>query len=390
MKRFTMLGLVLILTISALLAQKSFKKTYGGKNYDRGISVLQTIDGGFIVTGYTRSYGAGKEDVYLVHTDAVGSVRWSKAYGGKESDFGWAVMQTTDKGFIVTGYTNSFGNGGYDVYLVKTDAAGKMLWQKTFGNKLDDRSWDLDKTVDGGFIIVGETEPRKTGERDALLIKTDANGNVQWQKTYGGPGDDRCFSIRQAADGGFIFCGITYSFGAGDRDAYVVKTDAQGIVKWSKTFGGEKSDVAHSVRLTSDGGYFVTGYTASFSTALNDVYLIKLADSGQVIWKKTFGGADDFHTLYGEETRDGGYIISGGIISSSGRGMSACLIKTDSKGNHLWTRKFTETVFKPFTSTRGYNGGQTSDGGYLLAGDVFVYKSEKSLVYLVKLDKNGY
>jgi hypothetical protein len=390
MKKLILITFAIFLVTNFALAQKSFKKTYGGDNYDRGISAQQTSDKGYAIVGYTRSFGAGKDDVYLIKTDTQGSIQWSNAYGGKDLDNGWAVLQTSDDGFIITGFTRSFGNGGYDVYVVKTDATGKKQWDKAFGGKGDDRSWDMDKTSDKGFIIIGETNSSGAGERDALLLKIDDKGDQLWEKTYGGPKDDRCFSVRQTPDNGIIFTGITYSFGAGDRDVYVVKTDSHGKVLWEKTFGGNKSDVGHCVRLTSDGGYIVTGYTASFSKALNDIYLIKLDSVGNVKWTKTFGGEDDFHTLYGEETKDNGFILSGGIVNTRTRNMSACLVKTDNKGSHLWTRRFTEQVFKPITTARGYNGGLTNDGGYILAGDVFVYGSDtKSLVYFVKVDKNG-
>jgi hypothetical protein len=390
MKKLVLITFGILLVTSFAPGQKSFKKTYGGDNYDRGISVRQTSDKGYAIVGYTRSFGAGKDDVYLIKTDARGSVQWSNTYGGKDPDNGWAVLQTSDNGFIITGFTRSFGNGGYDVYVVKTDATGKKQWDKAFGGKGDDRSWDMDKTADKGFIIIGETNSSGAGERDALLLKIDGQGNQLWEKTYGGPKDDRCFSVRQTPDNGIIFTGITYSYGAGDRDVYVVKTDFHGKVLWKKTFGGNKSDVGHCVRLTSDGGYIVTGYTASFAKALNDIYLIKLDSGGNVQWTRTFGGEDDFHTLYGEETKDNGFILSGGIVNTRTRNMSACLVKTDNKGSHLWTRRFTEQVFKPITTARGYNGGLTEGGGYILAGDVFVYGSDtKSLVYFVKVDKNG-
>jgi hypothetical protein len=229
MKKMVLIIFGILLVTSFALAQKSFKKTYGGDNYDRGISVQQTSDKGYAIVGYTRSFGAGKDDVYLIKIDTRGTVQWSNTYGGKDLDNGWAVLQTSDDGFIITGFTRSFGNGGYDVYVVKTDAAGKKQWDKAFGGKGDDRSWDMDKTSDQGFIIIGETNSSGAGERDALLLKIDGKGNQLWEKTFGGPKDDRCFSVRQTPDNGIIFTGITYSFGAGDRDVYVVKTDSQGI-----------------------------------------------------------------------------------------------------------------------------------------------------------------
>ncbi|MCP5102222.1 MAG: hypothetical protein GY950_02530 [bacterium] len=370
-------------------ASSSFRKTYGGSNIDRGITVHQASDGGYIITGFTKSFGAGKEDVYLVKTDAAGNTQWTKTFGGKDTDNGWAVLQTTDGGYIITGFTKSFGAGGYDVYLVKTGSTGETQWTKTFGGKGDDRSWDLGLTTDGGYIIVGETDSTGKGARDALLIKTGKKGVKQWKRSYGGPKDDRLFSVQQTPDGGYISAGITYSFGEGDRDAYVIKTDPGGNPQWTKTYGGKQSDVGHCVRLSADGGYIVTGYTSSFSKALNDVYLLKLDKAGNTQWVKTFGGKDDYHTLYGQQTTGGGYILTGGIISADRRAAAACLIKTDAVGNLQWEKRFEEKIFKAPNVVRGYNGRQTVDGGFVFAGDIYGYGTDKGFVYLVKVDGNG-
>jgi hypothetical protein len=387
MKQSRLIFLCLIVWITSGNLVYGLKKTYGGEKYDRGISVQQTSDKGFVLVGYTRSFGAGGEDVWLIKTDDSGEEQWNKTFGGENDDNGWAVLQTKNNGYILTGFTKSFGAGAFDVFLINTDAKGKKLWSKTYGGQKNDRSWDLDVTKDGGYIVIGETENDSEGERDVLLIKVDGWGKVLWKKKYGGAKDDRCFSVRQTSDGGFIFAGITYSFGEGDRDAWVIKTDNQGVIQWQKTFGGKKSDVAHCVRLTNDGGYIVTGYTSSFSSTSNqDCYLIKLNSKGELQWNRVIGGENSYHTLYGQQTRDDGYIITGGVVSIKTRLISACLIKTDGLGQKQWERTFNEMTYKPFTLTRGYNGGVTSDGGYMLTGDVYVPQSEKGEVYFVKVN----
>jgi hypothetical protein len=168
-----------------------------------------------------------------------------------------------------------------------------------------------------------------------------------------------------------------------------VRTDAEGNELWRKTFGGKKGDVAHSVRRTTDGGFIVTGYNASFAAAENDVYLIKLTDEGEVEWNQSFGGDDDYHTLYGEQTLDGGFILSGNIVIAEPPKLVGCLIKTDPQGALLWQRTFTGFDFKKYNIVRGYNGGQTSDGGFIFTGDAYNYGSEKSEVFFVKVDKEG-
>jgi hypothetical protein len=279
---------VLFVIVSVLLSsckfeQVTFVKHLGGTGFDRGVTVEELRQGGgYIITGYTTSRGAGDEDVLLVLTELSGDTIWTKVFGGRGKNNGWAVRQTNDGGYIITGYTNSFGAGGMDVYLIRTDAGGDTLWTKTFGGERDEFGWDIRKTADGGFIVAAQTSSLGNGELDAYLIKTDLDGNEEWAKSYGGDKVDRIFSVRQTPDGGYVAVGITYSFGAGDQDAYLLKVDASGEQEWFKTFGGAAYDVGHSVALTKDNGYLITGYGQSFSKyGKRDVYLIKTDATGQ-------------------------------------------------------------------------------------------------------------
>ena len=207
----------------------TFERTYGGSDWDDGSSVQQTSDGGYIIAGYTKSFGAGG-DVYLIKTDANGNLLWQKTYGGSGYDDGTSVKQTSDGGDIIAGWTESFGVGGRNVYLIKTDANGNLLWQKTYGGSDYDWVFSVQQTSDGGYIIAGLTESFGAGGRDVYLIKTDADGNLLWQKTYGGSDDDCGTSVQQTSDGGYIIAGYTFSFGAGEGDVYLIKTDANGNV----------------------------------------------------------------------------------------------------------------------------------------------------------------
>jgi hypothetical protein len=281
---------VIVLVISAigtdgLFAQPpdtAWTRTFGGSSDDAGYSVQQTTDGGYIITGYTRSYGTGWFEVYLIKTNANGDTSWTKIFGGASDDRGYSVQQTLDGGYIITGYTRSYGAGVYDVYLIKTDANGNETWYKTFGDSSLDYGYSVQQTLDSGYIITGYTDSYGAGGRDVYLIKADVNGNQQWYKTFGGSSEDEGYSVQQTSDGGYIITGVTRSYGAGSNDVYLIKTDANGNQQWYKTFGGSKNDRGYSVQQTSDSGYIITGNTWSYGAGLGDVYLIKTDASGNV------------------------------------------------------------------------------------------------------------
>ena len=238
-------------------------KTFGGSDDDYGYSVQQTGDGGYILVGFTCSYGAGGLEVYLIKTDAGGNQLWTRTFGGSYHDNGNSVQQTDDGGYIIAGGTESYGAGNFDVYLIKTDATGDTIWTKTFGGSDDDYGYTVQQTSDGGYIIAGYTNSYGAGGYDVYLIKTDSSGIEQWSRTFGGSDYDYGFSVQQTGDSGYIITGETSSYGAGGLDVYLIKTDAGGNQQWSQTFGGSSDDGSWSVQQTGDGGYIIAGLTST-------------------------------------------------------------------------------------------------------------------------------
>jgi len=232
--RFTIILFVLVsfsLFSSVGASQTMWNQTYGGTDYDQAYSLVETSDGGFALAGETRSFGDGNsDDFWLVKTDASGNMEWTQTYGGTDQEQAYSLVVTSDGGFALAGYTNSFGVGGYDFYLVKTDALGNVEWTQTYGRADYEQARSLVETSDGGFALAGETKSFGDGPSDYWLVKTDASGNEQWNQTYGGTEHERAHSLVVTSDGGFALVGETESFGSGFSDSWLVKTDEYGII----------------------------------------------------------------------------------------------------------------------------------------------------------------
>ena len=391
------LFLAVVLSFIFLLLEPAFagapplqwQKTFGGSNRDRGYSVQQTTDGGFIIAGYNESYGVGLPDVYLIKTDQNGNSQWQKTFGGSHRDYGYSVQQTSDGGYIIAGSTESYGAGFSDVYLIKTDEDGNSQWQKTFGGIYSEYARSVRQTSDGGYIIAGGISPYTTHDPDIYLIKTDSNGNSQWQKTFGGiDKGEYVFSVQQTTDGGYIMAGYTDPPDTAVKaDVYLIKTDPNGNSQWQKTFGGNDSDVGLSAQQTADGGYIIAGYTGSYETGGQDVYVIKTDPNGNSQWQKTFGGSDEDIALSVQLTSDGGYIIAGqtGVSYYPPNYSDVYLIKTDPNGNSQWQKTVRGSSWDVGLSVQ-----QTFDGGYIIAGYTCDDPGEcYEDVFLIKLCSDG-
>jgi len=300
-------------------------KLIGGSNFEHAYFVQQTSDGGYILTGEATGSAPNDYDVYLVKTDSNGDTVWTKKYGSTVYEHGWSVQQTTDGGYIIAGERENAA------YLIKTDLNGDSLWTKTFipigsGSAA---AYSVQQTNDNGFILTGTADFIGSGN-DVYLIKTDSLGDTLWTKIYGGVNWDRGQSVQQTNDNGYIIAGYTASFGAGSYDVYLIKTNSNGDTLWTKTFGGIQDDAGKSVQSTSDAGYIIGGYTYSFGAGNYDVYLIKTNSNGDTLWTKTFGGIESDNGYFVRQTSDGGYITTG--VNSSYCLTCVYLIKTDSTG----------------------------------------------------------
>jgi hypothetical protein len=376
--------IILALALSSS-AQVSFERTYGGSYSDCGYSVDQTTDGGYVIAGWTGSFGAGGGDVYLIKTDSLGDILWSETYGTSPgSDIGHSVRQDSDGCYVIAGHTLNSGVGGSDVYVLKADSSGNLVWSRTYGGFAVNVGWSVEVASDGGYVIAGYTSSDDPGDTNVYLVKTDASGNDLWTRTYGGSHCDWGSSIRKTSDGGYIITGRTKSFGAGDYDVYLIKTDSSGELLWSETYGGPSSDGGLCALQTSDGGYVITGWTASFGAGGHDVYLIKTDSLGFELWSETYGETDTDCGYSIDQTSDGGYVIGGSTRSGRASWEDLCLIKADPSGNLVWQR-----TFGGASDECGYSVGQTADGGYITAGYTRSYGAGQTDVYLIKTDQDG-
>ena len=387
-----------------------WQKTFGGDGGDSGDSVQQTSDGGYIIAGLTGSWGSGNGDVYLIKIDAEGNELWFNTFGGESTEWAKSVQQTTDGGYIIAGATESFGAGNFDIYLIKTDTAGNELWSKTFGGSRFDDARAVRQTDDGGYIIVGTifTTSQSDRHNDVYLIKTDANGNELWSKTFGGRYHDSAGDMQLTADGGYIIIGTTGTTSLGDssNDIYLIKTDAEGRELWSKSYGGSNRDEGDSVWPAADGGYIIAGFTETpkllqpFTDSKFDSYLVKTDSEGNELWSKRFGRKYDDFAAVVRQTADGGYIVLGttGIDNdfdeASGVNTDIYLLKLDKAGNELWSKTYGGSE----SAADNENGNAlevTVDGGYIIAGLTTSYRSQSPAkldlydVYVIKTDAEG-
>jgi hypothetical protein len=373
-------------TIPAIGPSSHFCKAIGGENDDRGKSLIQTSDGGYAIAGYTISFGAGEGDVYVVKLDANGNLQWTRTIGGPEIEEGNSLIQTSDGGYAIAGYTESFGAGKWDVYVVKLDANGNLQWTTTIGGKKEDVGASLIQTSDGGYAIAGYTNSFGAGEWDVYVVKLDANGNLQWTRTIGGTKDDLGYSLIQTSDGGYAIIGSTQSFIPGGGDVYVVKLDANGNLQWTKTIGGPADEIGFSLIQTPDGGYVIAGYTNSFGAGGLDVYVVKLNANGNLQWTKVIGGKKEDLGLSLIQTSDGGYAITGYTKSFGAGEWDVYVVKLNVNGKPQWTK----TIGAKNENLSKSSLIQTSDGGYAITGLTSSFGAGEADVCVVKLDKNGH
>ena len=392
------------------LGETDWTKNFGGSGEDTAQAVINTTDGGYAILGFSNSTdgdiidkATAVNDYWLLKLDAEGNLEWNKTYGGSKDDRGQSLVQTSDGGYALTGYAmsddgdGSNNEGFHDNWIVKVDAFGTIEWEKSFGFSGHDHSYDILQTEDDGLFFTGFldiTSARADGntEKGNSLTrhgvgefwgsKIDANGNLQWRGYYGGTNNDRSHAVVRSDDGGFVMSGFTESSdfdinnSRGSYDFWVVKIDNTGNLVWQHTFGGTGIERAQDIAKTNDGGFVIAGNTFSNDVDISknngesDIWLVKIDALGNLVWESTFGGSqfDDARSV--SASKDGGFIISGNSKSADKDATANSgendiwLIKTDANGNMTWQKTFGGAGLD-----YGFDAIETDQGSIILVGE---------------------
>jgi hypothetical protein len=402
MIKYTLFIFYFVTLILPVFAQPTthWQKTYGGSNNEDARCVSQTLDGGYILVGFTLSTNGdvigshGGGDIWVLKLDSGGNLEWKKTYGGTDLDVGYAIQQCNDGGYIMAGtvFSKDGDVSGHhdddDAWVVKLDNQGNIEWQRALGGSGWDEARCIQQTTDGGFIMAGwsgSLDGDVTGNHGALdfwLVKLNPTGAIQWQKSLGGSSIDMARSLKATDDGGYIVAGQTMSNDGqvsgnnGNDDYWVVKLDSFGAIEWQNTLGGTGSDIGQSVALCNDTGYYVVGTTGSANNGDVmgyhgglDVWVVKLSKLGEIEWSLALGGSEPDHGYAISKTIDDGCIVAGSTESQDGD------VQGNDGGADLWVIKLSEGGIIEWQKTlggtqaeQGFDINQVSDDGFIATG----------------------
>lgn len=404
--------IILLAGIASATPVVEWDKTFGeAGNDEAALSVEETEDGGYIIAGMQfAGYGMEIEELrhnaLLIKTDENGNQVWIRTFGEVGGSEASSVQQTKERGYIITGSTTSSERGDLDIWLIKTDENGNLIWNKTFGGKSEDKGLSIQLAKDGGYILTGYVTHERVDpepwygnlDYDILLIKTDKDGNQQWNRTFGGDKYEVPNSVIQTSDSGFIIAAGIYSneynilnnwivYGKNNNNnGWLIKTDNNGLEQWNRVLD---ENILTSIHQTKDNGYIIAGYSMfDFGNMklihydFRNAWLIKTDGLGNTEWKKTFGG---YLPRSVRQTNDSGYIVAGNtyprlLTGQYRRDEKAWLLRTDEKGEELWS------LLPGGRNYIAYSIRQTEDGSYVVAGTTDLYAmGRKPDAWLMKL-----
>jgi len=377
--RYAIAALVVLAAAQALAGAPdiTWMRTYGGDNHDLITAVNVTGDG-FVIAGKTTSFGGGNADFYILKTDADGDSLWMTVWGTSRQEHARDVITCTGGGYAVVGNERLIQNSYPQIVFHRLDSAGNIVNTNNYGHIGKDESWSIVETFDGGFAIAGITDVSNSGQTDVYLVRTNASGDTLWTRNWGGDDDDEGHCVEQTPDGGFVVAGSAMSFGGSDADVYLLRIDAFGDTLWTRTYGGSSGDRGRCVRLTSDGGFLVAGDTDSYGAGQSDMYLVKTDADGDTLWTRTYGLSHDEYCNSVVEVNNGYTLV--GHTESFSAFKDLYIVRTNLLGDTLWTK-----VIGGELQDWGYDIEATADGGYIVAGYTNSYGESDNDGWLIKL-----
>ncbi|MEO0181620.1 MAG: hypothetical protein ABIM74_06075 [candidate division WOR-3 bacterium] len=365
--------------ITINISQTLFAKAYGEEGVERLHSICQTQDGGYILSGRSNSFSSGDDDVFILKIDKVGNLIWARTYGGPDADIGNIGTLTEDGGYLLLGETRSFGQGENDVLILKVNQNGDVEWAETFGSPGYDAGISVIQAHDGGYVITGYTG-FGAGAVDLLALKIGPDGAFHWARSFGGPGFDLGVLIIRTEDG-YAISGSEWGSGLlGGWNAYVLRLDVAGNPLWARLYGSGSDEQAQGIAQAPDGGFVFAGYTSVLGP--QDYLVMKLSPAGDPMWAKAFGGESDDQAYPIIRASDGGFVVAG--YACSFEGMDFLILKLKESGDLEWARGF-----GGYWEEAAYNMIQTQDAGLAIVGFTVSYGAGNEEAAVLKIDPQG-
>lgn len=364
-------------------AQIKFQRTYGGSGSDEGRCVKQTWDGGYIIAGSTSSFGAGATDVYLLKVDSLGNLQWQKTFGGNNIDRGYSLDITSDSGFVICGYTNSFGYGGYDAYVIRTDMNGDTLWTRTYGGTDWDFAYSIVIIGDSELVVAGNSYSNAEAKSKAWIFCTGMDGTIIWSNQYSISAESFLNDIIQTPDNYFLTVGYRTGGINNSEDILLMKVSSEGDSSWVKFYGGTGNDIGNSIDISGVGGYIIGSSITNSTTGFTDFYLVKTDTSGNWQWEQEFvSTAGDY--LYTVRQISTGYVTCGLSYGAGAGAGDVSLIFTDNSGGFAGSRSYGDLYFDT-----PYYLNKCNDSGFIIVGKTSSFNSLPENIYLIKTDSVG-
>ena len=368
-------------------AQQTFQKNLGGDKFERALFIDHTSDGGYIVCGYSNSFHSTNDyDIYVAKLDEAANIQWQKTFGGSRTDIGWGVKELQDKTFLLFGAIG-IDSTNDDIFITRLDAKGNQLWQKTHGNDKYERCTQMLATSDGNFLLIGQRNVGPGNNIDSYVVKIDDKGNLLWEKTYGGNFPERTYYGAETPDGDFLISGSLLPYQTAKADIFLLKINRNGELIWTKTYGAENvHDIVHSFCRNQDQKtYTMSGYSETAKAGFHEALFMQIDANGNVLTKKTFDTGEDLRLMHSEQTSDGDFIVAGYSRKDITKNIhDAVLLKFNKDGTTKWIKRFGEQE----KDDQGYWIVVNKDGGYTLVGYTHSIGVNGD-VLLIKTDADG-